>query len=204
RDVVIHEADDLSPDQAKYLQRLFREEIFPVLTPIAVDPAHPFPFIPNLGFTLAFELTRPGSATTMTALVRVPSNLDRFIRLPSGLTADGRIEMVTIDTLVNLYLHKMFPGYEVAGSGAFRIIRDSELEIDDEAADLVMEFETALRQRRRGQVIRLEIESSMPRALKRQIGEQIGVKEAEVFEVQGFLGLADARKICDLERPDLK
>jgi polyphosphate kinase len=111
---------------------------------------------------------------------------------------------VTIDTLVKLFFHKMFPGHEVVGSGAFRIIRDSEIEIDDEAADLVVEFETALRQRRRGQVIRLEIESSMPRALKRQIGEQLGVKEGDVFEVQGFLGLADARKICDVERPDLK
>ena len=202
--VVIHEANDLSPDQQKYLQRLFREEIFPVLTPIAVDPAHPFPFIPNLGFTLAFELTRPGSMTTMTALVRVPSNLDRFIRLPSGLTADGRIEMVTIDTLVNLYLHKMFPGYEVAGSGAFRIIRDSEIEIDDEAADLVVEFETALRQRRRGQVIRLEIEKKMPRALRRQISERLGATPADTFEVEGFLGLADAAKICEIDRPDLK
>ena len=132
----------------------------------------------------------------MTALVRVPSNLDRFIRLPSGLTADGRVEMVTIDTLVNLYLHKMFPGYEVAGSGAFRIIRDSEIEIDDEAADLVVEFESALRQRRRGQVIRLEIEKKMPRALRRQISERLGATPADTFEVEGFLGLADAAKIC--------
>jgi polyphosphate kinase len=111
---------------------------------------------------------------------------------------------VTIDTLVKLFFHKMFPGHEVVGSGAFRVIRDSEIEIDDEAADLVVEFESALRQRRRGQVIRLEIESSMPRALKRQIGEQLGVKDADVFEVQGFLGLADASKVCDVDRPDLK
>jgi polyphosphate kinase len=204
KDVVIHEADDLSPDQVKYLQRLFREEIFPVLTPIAVDPAHPFPFIPNLGFTLAFELVRPGSAQTLTALVRVPSNLDRFITLPSGLAADGRVEVVTIDTLINLFLHKMFPGYEVAGSGAFRIIRDSEIEIDDEAADLVVEYESALRQRRRGQVIRLEIEKKMPRALRRQISERLGATAADTFEVEGFLGLADASKICDIDRPDLK
>ncbi len=202
--VVIHEANNLSPDQLRYLQRLFREEIFPVLTPIAVDPAHPFPFIPNLGFTLAFELTRPGATTTLTALVRVPSNLDRFITLPSGLASDGRIEMVTIDTLINLFLHKMFPGYEVAGSGAFRIIRDSEIEIDDEAADLVVEFETALRQRRRGQVIRLEIEKKMPYALRRQISERLGATPADTFEVEGFLGLADASKICDIDRPDLK
>ncbi|MEQ1771718.1 MAG: RNA degradosome polyphosphate kinase, partial [Devosia sp.] len=93
KDVVIHEADDLSPDQVKYLQRLFREEIFPVLTPIAVDPAHPFPFIPNLGFTLAFEMTRSGTAQTLTALVRVPANLDRFITLPPALVTEGRIEV---------------------------------------------------------------------------------------------------------------
>ena len=204
QNVVIHEADDLTTDQINYLQKLFREEIFPVLTPIAVDPAHPFPFIPNLGLALAFELKRPDNDLPLTALVRIPGNLDRFITLPTGLVSEGRSEVVTIDTLVKLFFHKMFPGHEVVGSGAFRIIRDSEIEIDDEAADLVVEFETALRQRRRGQVIRLEIESSMPRALKRQIGEQLGVKEGDVFEVQGFLGLADARKICDLERPDLK
>ena len=204
QNVVIHEADDLTQDQVNYLQKLFREEIFPVLTPIAVDPAHPFPFIPNLGLALAFELKRPDNDLPLTALVRIPGNLDRFINLPTGLVSEGRSEVVTIDTLVKLFFHKMFPGHEVVGSGAFRIIRDSEIEIDDEAADLVVEFETALRQRRRGQVIRLEIESSMPRALKRQIGEQLGVKEGDVFEVQGFLGLADARKICDIERPDLK
>jgi polyphosphate kinase len=204
KDVVIHEAADLSPDQVKYLQRLFREEIFPVLTPIAVDPAHPFPFIPNLGFTLAFELARPGSAQTLTALVRVPSNLDRFITLPSGLASEGRIEVVTIDTLINLFLHKMFPGYEVGGAGAFRVIRDSEIEIDDEAADLVVEFESALRQRRRGQVIRLEIEKKMPRALRRMISDRLGATPADTFEVEGFLGLADAAKICEIDRPDLK
>jgi polyphosphate kinase len=204
KDVVIHEADDLTADQVKYLQRLFREEIVPVLTPIAVDPAHPFPFIPNLGFTLAFELIRPGTTQTLTALVRVPANLDRFISLPPSLVSEGRIEVVTIDTVINLFFNKMFPGYEVAGSGAFRIIRDSEIEIDDEAADLVIEFETALRQRRRGQVIRLEIERKMPRALRRQITERLGVTEGDTFEVEGFLGLADAAKICEIDRPDLK
>jgi polyphosphate kinase len=202
--VVIHEADDLSGEQVQYLQRLFREEIFPVLTPIAVDPAHPFPFIPNLGFSLAFEMVRPGTTQTLTALVRVPSNLDRFITLPSQLSEAGRIEVVTIDTLINLFFHKMFPGYEVAGSGAFRVIRDSEIEIDDEAADLVVEFESALRQRRRGQVIRLEIEKKMPRALRRQILERLGATPADTFDVEGFLALADARKICDIDRPDLR
>jgi polyphosphate kinase len=204
QNVVIHEADDLTPDQVNYLSKLFREEIFPVLTPIAVDPAHPFPFIPNLGLALAFELNRPNNDQALTALVRIPSNLDRFINLPGGLVSEGRSEVVTIDTLVKLFFHKMFPGHEVVGSGAFRLIRDSEIEIDDEAADLVIEFETALRQRRRGQVIRLEVESTMPRALKRQISEQLRVKDGDIFEVHGFLGLADAAKICAIDRPDLK
>jgi len=202
--VVIHEADDLSAEQLRYLERLFREEIFPVLTPIAVDPAHPFPFIPNLGFSLAFELRRPNSSQMLTALVRVPANIDRFVMLPADLATEGRVEVVTIETLVKLFFHKMFPGYEISGSGAFRVIRDSELEIDDEAADLVIEFETALRQRRRGQVIRLEIEKSTPRSLRKQISEQIHAAPEDIFEVEGFLGLADARKICDIDRPDLK
>jgi len=204
QNVVIHETDDLTPDQVAYLQKLFREEIFPVLTPIAVDPAHPFPFIPNLGMSLAFELRQTETEEGLTALVRIPANLDRFISLPGGLASEGRSEVVTIDTLVKLFFHKMFPGYEVVGSGTFRVIRDSEIEIDDEAADLVVDLEMALRQRRRGQVIRLEIEKSMPRTLKRQISEQLGVTESDTFEVEGFLGLADARKICEIERPDLK
>ncbi|MDB5505854.1 MAG: degradosome polyphosphate kinase [Devosia sp.] len=202
--VVIHNATDLSADQTSYLQRLFHEEIFPVLTPIAVDPAHPFPFIPNLGFALAFELVHPDTAQTLTALVRIPSNLDRFITLPNALSTDNRIEMVTIETLVAKFFHRMFPGYDVTGHGAFRVIRDSEIEIDDEAADLVIEFESALRQRRRGQVIRLEIDRSMPRMLKRQIMDQIRAKDVDTFEVDGFLGLADAARICDIDRPELK
>jgi polyphosphate kinase len=204
RDVVIHEAGDLKSEQLKYLERLFREEIFPVLTPIAIDPAHPFPFIPNLGFTLAFEMVRPNSAQTLTALVRVPANLDRFIVLPGSLATEGRVEVVTIDTVIDLFFHKLFPGYEVSGSGAFRVIRDSEIEIDDEAADLVVEFESALRQRRRGQVIRLEIERRMPRALRRQISDRLNISDADTFEVEGFLGLADAARICDIDRADLK
>ena len=202
--VVIHEADDLSPDQLRYLERLFREEIFPVLTPIAIDPAHPFPFIPNLGFALAFQLQRPNSSQQLTALVRIPANLERFITLPASLVSEGRIEVVAIETVIKIFFHKMFPGYEVIGSGAFRVIRDSEIEIDDEAADLVVEFESALRQRRRGQVIRLEIEKSAPMALRKQISEQIHASPEDIFQVEGFLGLADARKICDIDRPDLK
>ena len=202
--IVLHEAGSLTDEQSTYLEQLFRDEIFPVLTPMAVDPAHPFPFIPNLGFSLAFQLQRASDGSSLTALVRVPGNVDRFITLPPRLTRDGRVEMVTIETLINIFFHDVFPGYDILGSGAFRLIRDTEIEIDDEAADLVVEFETALRQRRRGLVIRLEIEQSMPAALRRLIADELGVTADETFEVEGFLALADASILCGLERPDLK
>nr|WP_210162562.1 RNA degradosome polyphosphate kinase [Cucumibacter marinus] len=203
-DIVMLEADTLGPRQLEFLDQLFHEEVFPVLTPMAVDPAHPFPFIPNLGFSLAFQLTRVDDGSHLTALVRVPSNLDRFIFLPPELTNEGKTEFVTIETLINLFFRGMFPGYEIVGSGGFRVIRDSEIEIDDEAEDLVVEFESALRQRRRGQVIRLEIDKSMPRSLRLLIAEELGVVAEDTFEVEGFLGLADASAICSLERNDLK
>ncbi|WP_027835195.1 RNA degradosome polyphosphate kinase [Maritalea myrionectae] len=203
-EIVLLDTEDLGPKQLKYLEELFQEEIFPVLTPMAVDPAHPFPFIPNLGFSLAFELQQRGEDHTLTALVRVPQNMDRFVFLPQDLTTGKRIEMVTIETLINLFFERMFPGYEVVGAGAFRLIRDSEMEIDDEAADLVVEFESALKQRRRGQVIRLEIERSMPRGLRRRIADELHVGIEDTFEVEGFLALADASKLCDIERPKLK
>jgi len=201
--VVIHETADLTGEQVDYLRTVFQEEFFPVLTPIAVDPAHPFPFIPNLGFTLGFDIERQTDSTRMMALVRIPANVDRFVMLPSKLAEGGRTEMVTIETVVNLFFNDMFPGCHVLGAGAFRVIRDSELEIDDEAADLVEEFETALRQRRRGVAIRLEVEQSMPRALRRQIADELGIGREDIFESSGFLGLADASSICRIDRPDL-
>lgn len=202
--IVLREADNLNPRQLEFLEKHFKEEIFPVLTPMAVDPAHPFPFIPNLGFSLAFELQRPDEDETLTALVRVPANVERFVQIPDDLTAGRQIEMVTIETLINMFFHGMFPGYEVVGSGAFRVIRDSEMEIDDEAADLVVEFESALKQRRRGQVIRLEIERSMPRRLRKRIADELHVGQEDTFEVEGFLALADASFVCGIDRPDLK
>lgn len=202
--VIIHNSTDLSKSQIAYLEALFRQEIYPVLTPIAVDPAHPFPFVPNLGMSLAFELRRDDNGDRMTALVLLPASLDRFVSLPSDLTEGRNIELVTIDTIVELFFHNMFPGFEILGSGLFRVIRDSEIEIDDEAEDLVVEFESALRQRRRGQVIRLDIDADMPRYLRRQIAEELNAGPDEIFEVEGFIGLADASQICGIDRPDLR
>ena len=202
--IVIHDARDLNQDQRKYLERLFREEIFPILTPIAVDPAHPFPFIPTLGFCLAFQLEQQDGAEKQLTLVRLPTNLDRFIFLPSKLVSEKRTEMVAIETIVSMFFLNMFPGYKIIGSGAFRVVRDSEIEIDERAEDLVVEFESALRQRRRGQAIRLEIARSMPRVLRRHIAAELQVGPDDTFEVEGFMGLADAAQICGIDRADLK
>lgn len=204
KNLFVREEGDLSKEQIAYLQHKFREEIFPVLTPIAVDPAHPFPFIPNFGFTLAFLLQEKDSQDRLTALIRVPTNIDRFIKLPSDLVSERQIEFVTIDTLISMFFNQLFPSYDILGSGGFRVIRDSEIEIDDEAEDLVVEFESALRQRRRGQVIRLEIDSKMPRYLRRQIAEELNSDPSETFEIDGFLGLSEVSEICGVDRPDLK
>ncbi len=196
--------EDLTDRHMNFLERIFREDVFPVLTPIALDPAHLFPFIPTLGFTLVFELAGEDGGPPLTALVRLPSNVDRFITLPEYDSDGGVVELVTVESLIRLFFQRMFPGYSIQGAGSFRIIRDSEMEIDDEAADLVVEYESALRQRRRGQVIRLEIESSMPGHLRERIADELAVKPEDIFEVDGFLGLADAGMLCDLDRPDLK
>ena len=204
QDVIIRSATELDPEQVSYLDTVFRDEIFPVVTPIAVDPAHPFPFIPNLGLSLAMQLEEEETGRDLTTLVRIPASLDRFIVMPATGDSGRRMELVTVESALRLFTQRLFPGYRMTGSGAFRVVRDSELEIDDEAADLVVEYESALRQRRRGQMIRLEIERSAPEGLKRLIARELRTDQADIFQVDGFLGLADAAGICDLPRPELK
>ncbi len=155
----VHLLDErsLTPAQRGWLERLFMSHIFPILTPIAVDPAHPFPFIPNLGLTLAVEMR--GTTRKMNGLIPIPNQLERFIRLPDDSEDPQTVRFVQIETLIGMFLSALFPGFEVTGRGAFRLIRDSDIEIQEEAEDLVRSFETLLKRRRRGHVIRLEIDS---------------------------------------------
>lgn len=207
--IVLIEADALSADERDWLERYFLDHVFPVLTPIAVDPAHPFPFIPNLGFSLGLDLHHEATDRTMHALMPIPPQLDRFIRLPAMETAPDvhaapAIRFIRMETLVSLFVSRLFPGYRALSQGAFRVLRDSDIEIQEESEDLVRLFETALKRRRRGQVIRLEIEASMPEELKRFVIQELHVADHEVVVQQGLIGLDETAELIVPERSDLK
>ena len=197
-------ADQLSEAERSWLEEHFLAHLFPVLTPIAVDPAHPFPFIPNFGFTLGLELVREGSLRTMHALMPIPPQLVRFIRLPSKGEPKEPIRFIRLETVVGIFVPRLFPGYRVRSQGAFRVLRDSDLEVQEEAEDLVRLFELALKRRRRGSVIRLEMEATMPSRLQRFVMQELKVSEGESFVQKGLIGLTDTNQLIVPDRPDLK
>lgn len=187
----------LTARDQEFLAEHFLSKVFPVLSPLAIDPAHPFPFIPNTGFCLALELERETDKRRLQALLPIPQQIDRFVRLP------GEARFLPLEELLLLHLGMLFPGYRDTGHCAFRVLRDSDLEVEDEAEDLVREFETALKRRRRGQVIRMKITTGAPEALRALIMDELHVDPSEVVEMRGLLGIADLKELVLSSRPDL-
>jgi len=183
-----------------FLRDYFLHQVFPVLSPLAIDPAHPFPFIPNTGFSLGLELERTSDRRRLQALLPIPNQISRFVILPAD---EGKYRVLPLEDLLLLNLSSLFPGYDEIGHCAFRVLRDSDLEVEDEAEDLVREFETALKRRRRGEVIRLKISAGAPEALRALIMEELDVTSDEVVEVKGLIGVADLKELVISSRPDL-
>ena len=191
----LHDIDERAEAE---LESFFHEQLFPVITPQALDPSHPFPFIPNLGLSMLFELKRRRDGESVRELIMLPSALPRFF-----VFADGQ-RCIPLETVLRHFSQRLFPGFEVIGSALFRIIRDSDIEVEEEAEDLVRYFRTAIKRRRRGQVIRLEAESAIPPELQRLIAHELGGEDAFVIQTDGFLGICDLGQVVDLDRPDLK
>lgn len=190
----------LSAADKDFLDTHFLTQVFPVLTPLAIDPAHPFPFIANEGFSLALQMKRERDGRTLQALLPIPSQINRFVRLPAE---DATARFLPLEELLLMHVGALFPGYRLTGSCSFRILRDSDLEVEEEAEDLVREFETALKRRRRGEVVRLQISVGAPADLRHEIVEELAVHEDEVVEVSGMIGLVTLKELVIDDRPDL-
>ena len=193
--------EEINDTDHAWLSAQFAEQIFPVLTPLAIDPAHPFPFIPNLGFTIALSLVNRRDGKSFSALIPVPPQLRRFMRLPD---TERRVRFIPLEEVMALFFDRLFPGHSVSGWGMFRILRDSDIEVEEEAEDLVREFEAMLKQRRMGSVVRVAIDETMPADLRDFIIRNLRADPKDVVLLPGMLGQAQLAQLIPPDRAELK
>lgn len=196
--IFVVEADGLNRFDLRWLETRFLKHIFPVLTPLAMDPAHPIPFIPNCGRAMVLKLTQKGKKVAHHALVPLPPQLDRFIRLPSD-----KARFIALEDVISLFLDQLFPGFEAESCGMFRLLRDSFLSVDEGAEDLMSTFEVALKKRRRGHVIRLTLSAGMPQDVIDILKEEFHLGDDDIFPVDGFIGITDLSDLISSDFPDL-
>ena len=192
--------DDLTEDDLTFLEDVFLDKVFPVLSPLAIDPAHPFPFIANGGYCLALQLERRKGKVPLQALLPIPAQVERFIALPAPR---GEHRFLMLEDVLLLHFDRLFPGYKLRDHFGFRVLRDSDIEVEEEAEDLVREFEVALKRRRRGEVVRLTISAGAPEALRETVMDELHVIDNEVIELEGMIGVADLKELVLDSRPDL-
>jgi polyphosphate kinase len=197
--ILISAIDDLTKSQQKWLGDYFESDILPLITPQAIDPSHPFPFVANKGIGLIFRLKRGKRQADLIEMVLIPSGAPRFVRVPGEQAV-----YVSIEQLVTRFADQLFPGFKVLGDGIFRVIRDSDIEVEEEAEDLVRYFRTAIQRRRRGRTVLLELDDDCDEIAETLLREQLEVEEAMIVKTGGMLGLADLAAICNEPRPDLK
>lgn len=200
--LMVVDRPDLTDTDKEWLEEWFMDRVFPVLTPLAVDPAHPFPFIANLALCLVFKLVREEDGGTMRALLPLPPQVERFIRLPSR-RGSGAMRFALLEDVILLFLDRLFPGFIMAESGLFRLIRDTDVEFEEEAEDLVRSYESALKRRRRGRAIRLSVTANTPSDILDFVAEELDAPRSEVFVVDGLLALSDLTQLIVDDRPDL-
>ena len=200
RDICVGSDACLGADGEAWLEAHFRNQIFPILTPQALDPAHPFPFIPNKGLSVIFELKRQSDGESIRELVMIPATIPRFVRVPGG----DIVRYEPMEAVLRRFSGLLFPGYDVIGSSSFRIIRDSDIEVEEEAEDLVRYFRSAIKRRRRGRVIRLEVETMIVDDVEELIKDEVSGNDALIVETGGFLGISDLAELVEEDRPDLK
>jgi polyphosphate kinase len=202
--LMIENPAEITVGELDWMEPIFLEQVFPILTPLAIDPAHPFPFIPNLSFCLALKLRRRSDVKTFYALAPVPSQVKRFWPLPTEGKSKKHRRFVTLEDMVGLFIETLFPDCDVEAKGVFRVLRDSDVEIEEEAEDLVREFEQLLRQRRLGSVVRVFVDGEMPGDLREFIVRNLHADPHDVMLVNGLIGLAQLSQIIPDDRPDLK